>query len=111
MEIQQEMHGAVTVLRPTGALTGESIAALREELDEVRQRSLGRLVLDTANVPYIDSAALELLLEVSEAMAGSGQALKLVGANDVLREVLDLTDLASCFEQFEDVNAAVRSFI
>ncbi len=35
----------------------------------------------------------------------------MAGANDTLREVFEITDLAGCFEHFADVNTAVRSFL
>ena len=40
-----------------------------------------------------------------------GQALRLCCANKTVREVLEITDLASSFEHFEDTNTAVRSFL
>ncbi len=63
-------------------------------------------------MPFIDSRGLEILLEVNEELHRAGRALKLCGLNDVLREVLDLTDVwRSSFEHFLDVNSAVRSFL
>ena len=47
----------------------------------------------------------------TEQLAQSGNALKLCGVNETVREVLDLTDLTSLFEYFEDINAAVRSYL
>jgi anti-anti-sigma regulatory factor len=44
-------------------------------------------------------------------MNQTGHALRLCGANETLRQVLELTDLAPQFEQYADVNAAVRSFL
>ena len=111
MEIQQQMHGAVASLKPLGPLTGEDAEHLKRKLLEVRARNLGRLVLDLSGVPFVDGLALEVLLATTEELAKSGQALKVCGENEVLREVLELTDLASRFEHFEDVKSAVRSFM
>ena len=44
-------------------------------------------------------------------MGRSGQALRLCAPNKTVREVLELTDLASLFDHFEDTNTAVRSFL
>ena len=111
MEIQEKQHGAVTALKPLGPVTGEDARDLKVRILDVRTKSLGRLVLDVSSVPFIDSAGLEALLDVTEELDLTGQALKLCGSNDVLREVLELTDLASLFEHYEDVNSAVRSFL
>lgn len=111
MQIQQERKGAVTVLRPTGPLTQADAEQFKSQLMQVRAASLGRFVVDAAAVPYVDSKGLEVLVEANEELARSGQTLKLCGLNETLREVLDLTELASLFEQYEDVHAAIRSFL
>jgi anti-anti-sigma regulatory factor len=48
---------------------------------------------------------------VSDELAGGGRSLRICGAGDTLREVFDLTGLADRFELYDDVNAAVRSFL
>jgi anti-sigma B factor antagonist len=111
MEIQQNNHGAVTVLKPIGPLCEEDADAVKTQTIEASARNLGRVVVDVSAVPYIDSRGLEVLVEVAEALSQGGQALKLCGANEVLREVVELTDVAPLIEQFPDVNAAVRSFL
>ena len=111
MEIAQHHHGAVAVIQPAGPLTQEDADELKSRMLEVRRSSLGWLVLDASTIPYVDSRGLEVLVEVAEELAQGGQALKLCGANEVLREVLELTELTSVFEHFVDVNSAVRSFL
>jgi anti-anti-sigma regulatory factor len=44
-------------------------------------------------------------------MSGAGQSLKLCSVNKTIREVLELTDLAAQFDQFDDATSAVRSFL
>ena len=56
-------------------------------------------------------AGLEALIEVNEAVSQTGCLLKLCGANETLREVLELTQLSSQFDQYADLNSAVRSFL
>ncbi|MHC5002491.1 MAG: STAS domain-containing protein [Planctomycetota bacterium] len=111
MNIERNTHGAVNVLKPVGAVTAEGADRLRDQLVEVSRQSLGRIVLDFSAMPFIDSRGLEVLIEFNEELVTSGRALKLCALNDVVREVLELTELAPSFEQFEDVNSAVRSFL
>lgn len=92
-------------------MAGSDADELKRRLIEAQRDSLGRLVLDAAAIPLVDSRGLEALVEVTEEMAQSGQALKVCAANETLRQVLDLTGLSPLFEHFEDVNAAVRSFL
>ena len=74
-------------------------------------RSLGRFVLDASMIAFVDSQGLEVLVTASDELAGSGRSVRLCGATETLREVLDLTGNADRFEHFADVNSAVRSFL
>ena len=111
MQIEESKHGAVAVIKPVGALVQPDVDGLRDRMLEMRTQRLGRIVLDAAAVSYADSRGLEILAEVAAAFAKASQTLKICGANDVLREVFDLTAIDSAFEHFEDVTAAVRSFL
>ncbi len=101
----------MTVLKPEGPLVDADAAGLKHRLLQELGSSLGRFVVDMSAIPYVDSKGLEALVEVTEEMSRSGQALRLCAPNKTVREVLELTDLASMFDHFEDTNTAVRSFL
>ncbi len=111
MEILEQRQGAVTVVKPRGPLVGTDADRFKDKLTEVIDRSLGRLVVDATEVAFVDSRGLEVLKEATEDLSRSGQALRVCGANETLREVLDLTGLAGMFEQYQDVMSGVRSFL
>src|SRR5438270_12597010 len=111
MKINEQRQGAVTVLKPEGPLVDTAAAAFKQRLIQALTASLGRFVVDMSAIPYVDSKGLEALIEVSEEMSNSGQPLRLCAANKTVREVLELTDLASLFDHFEDATTAVRSFL
>lgn len=111
MQIIEQKQGAVTVLRPMGPLTLQDADAFKSRLTSVGRASLGRFVVDAAGVPFIDSRGLEVLAEAHDELSRSGQSLKVCGLNETLREVLDLTEVGSLVEYFEDSGAAVRSFL
>jgi len=111
MQIQEQHQGAVTVLRPEGPVVGEDAGQLKQRFAAVVGKSLGRVVVERSVVPFVDSRALEALQETTAALAEGGQALRLCGTNETVREVLELTGLSSQFEYFQDVTAAVRSFM
>ena len=111
MNFQEQQQGAVTVVQLDGPLTEAEAEPVFEHLIGLAQRRLGRMVVDFSAVPFVDSRGLELLLDVADRMAQAGQTLRLCGTNETIREVLELTDVAQALEQFEDANAAVRSFL
>jgi len=111
MDILEQRQGAVTVLKPQGPLVAADADAFKAKLDAVLATSLGRFVVDASEVPYVDSRGLEVLKEATEALSNSGQALRLCGASETVREVLDLTDISKLFEHYQDASSAVRSFL
>lgn len=98
------------MLEPDGALTQDDADQFMLRLTEVLAESSGRVVVDLSSVPFVDSRGLEALVESNDTLAVGGRSLKLCAINETIREVLDLTGLASRFDHFEDVNSALRSF-
>jgi anti-anti-sigma factor len=111
MQIDEQRQGAVTVLRPKGPLIEADAGVLAQAGSTALAKSLGRVVLDAADVPYADSKGLEALLDLSEKSQAGGQCLRLAAAGETLREVLQLTGLDAEFEFYADVQTAVRSFL
>lgn len=111
MEILEQPQGAVTVLKPRGPLCGQDAEQFKQRAQSVMDRSLGRFVIDASDIPYLDSRGLEVLKEATDTLAERGRALRLCGANETVREVLELTDIAQHFEYFADTTSAVRSFL
>ncbi len=111
MNLQRDMQGAVMVLRPDGPVTEPDAERFCREVLEAFDETLGRMAVDTSQVSFVDSRGLEALLDVAERMVESGKSLKLCGVNDTLRQVFELTELATMFEYYEDANAAARSFL
>ena len=111
MNIETEQRCAVTLVKPDGPLTGSDGAALKTVTSNLIKTTMGRLVIDASCIPSVDSQGLESLFDIAEQLAQTGKALKLCGLNDTLQQVIELTGLTSQFEQFEDANSAIRSFL
>jgi anti-anti-sigma factor len=111
MKIDEVKHGAVIVLKPAGPLVGEACLEMKNALKSAATRTMGRYVVDAAAMSFLDSAGLEALLDAAEALLQGGRSLKLCTVNETVREAIELTGLANSFEHYDDVNAAVRSFL
>ncbi len=111
MNIQVQQVGAISVVKPEGPLTREGIPSFKDRFLEVIHTQLGRAVVDVSAVSYVDSQGLEGLVDIAEELAQNGKTLKLCGPNETLHQVITLTGLSAQFEQFEDIQGAVRSFL
>ncbi|MGB9624805.1 MAG: STAS domain-containing protein, partial [Phycisphaerae bacterium] len=111
MKIERSRIGSVGVVTPQSSITQTEADELAAAIRLTRQSSGGRVVLDLGRVAYLDSRALETLLDFAEEQRSAGQTAKIAGLTDTCREILDLTDLLGEFEQFDTVENAVRSFL
>lgn len=111
MEIQETIEGAVTVIKPLGALASGDAEQFGQAVRSALSRSLGRFVVDATAVPYFDSRGLETVADLGEELSKAGMMLRVCGANETVRESLDLTELSGFVEHFADVHAGVRSFL
>lgn len=111
MRIETQKVGAVTVIEPQGPVVQDDAEDFGGRLASTVRDSMGRLVVDVSKVPYVDSLGLEVLADAATELQQTGQSLRISGANETLRTVLELTELASMFDHYQDVNTAVRSFL
>ena len=111
MRVKEEKVGTVDVIVPGGPLTDEDSQEFIDVVEKHLQASNPRLVMNLKDVPYMDSHGLEVLLSVVQELRGRSMALKLAELAPTCREILDLTELLGEFEIFDDVDAAVRSFL
>ena len=111
MQIESERQGAVTVLKPRGPLVAEDADALRLRGSDTIAASLGRMGSEAAACVFVARRGIESPLARADERADAGRVLKLCGVNETVREVLELTETGGAFEHYEDVTAAVRSFL
>jgi anti-anti-sigma factor len=111
MEIQEQRQGAVTILKPMGALIEPEARLFKEQAMDMLTKSMGRVMVDASAIPFVDSGGVEALVDLTDQLAQSGRALKLCAANETLKEVLHLVGWSHAFEYFDDVTTGVRSFL
>ena len=88
---------------------GEESASLRDTIKKMLTQS-PRLVLNLAEVNYIDSGGLGTLVSLYTTARNAGGALKLARLTQRVGDLLQLTKLVSIFEVFENEKLAAQSF-
>jgi anti-anti-sigma factor len=66
------------------------------------------VILVCEEVSYLDSAALEMLLHLQEAIKERGNPLKLVGLNELCRDIMVVTRLINHFNVYSSVPDAIK---
>ena len=88
MEIKTTSEGG----KLTIAVSGRVDTVTAPELEAgLKFGDAKQVVLDLADVPYMSSAGLRLLLTAHKAMLGNGGELQIANAQSSVREVLDIT--------------------
>ena len=110
MGVHYDQYNRVGVLTPDGDLKGDDAARLREAVgDALDARRTSSFVIDLSNARFLDSAGLEALLWVKRRCGDGGGQLRLAGADENCRKILELTRLDHRFECHADVAGAVRT--
>lgn len=100
--------GSTQVLAVQEAVTQAECAEMKDLIGRAAAAGSGRVAIDLSEVPFVDSAVLELLLAASKDCTGRGGRLKLVALSPNCQEILRLTDLKSRFDIVESVEEATR---
>jgi anti-sigma B factor antagonist len=107
-----ERHlGGVTVLDLAGKLTiDEGAQHLKDKINSLVVQGRLNVVLNLANVSYIDSGGLGELVACFGLLAKTAGALKLLHVSKRNHDLLLITRLVTVFETFDSEDEVLRSF-
>ena len=94
LQIEKIANGSDVVLRIRGPLLLGNFFPLQAE---VRSDSSALLIIDVADMPYIDSAGIGCLVGAHVSREHSGRKLVIVGANERLLTSLKVTKVDQLF--------------
>ena len=98
-------------MQPVGALVDEDAESFCKLLNDRLRSPNPRVVVAMQDVPYLDSLALEGLLDATDELSARASSLKLVGVTPTCREIFELTGVSGRFRFFDEVQSAVKSFL
>ena len=111
LTMMEKEIGGVTILQLAGRIIlGEESNALRTKIKELLGQGRTRLVIDLAEVTYIDSAGLGTLVAGFTSARNQGADLKLANLTKRFDEQLHITKLVTVFDVYKTVQDAVKSF-
>ena len=111
MQIEERKIGDVVMLDLQGKITlGQGDELLKDKVNSLVNQGHKKIVLNLADVPYIDSAGLGEVVRTYTTVSRQGGSLKLLNLTKRITDLLSITKLLTVFETFESENEAVRSF-
>jgi anti-sigma B factor antagonist len=110
-EIHDRDREGITIVDIKGRIAaGPEATALREKVAELTAAGKTKLVLNLADVDYIDSTGLGALVVCATSLRKNGGDLKMVNLNRRNVDLLVMTKLHTVFEVFNDEQDAVNSY-
>jgi anti-sigma B factor antagonist len=111
MNIEERTIGDVVVLDLAGKITlGGGDELLKDKVNSLVHQGRKKIVLNLANVPYVDSAGLGEIVRTYTTVSRQGGSMKLLNLTKRITDLLSITKLLTVFETFDSEADAVRSF-
>lgn len=110
MIVTAESYGHAVILNTKGELTEDTLAAFEKSIERYLQdKEVIDVVLNLEEVPFLDSKALEFLLDLQDRLAQKLGQVKLLRCDENVQKILEVTRLASAFETYKDIPEAVKA--
>ena len=102
---------SVIVIDISGRITlGEGCAQLRELIRDQLSKGNKQILLNLADVTYIDSSGIGELVSAFTAVSNQGGQLKLLNLTKKVHDLLQITKLYTVFDIHDDEAKGIASF-
>jgi len=109
IDIRETANAAI--LDISGRVTlGESLADLRDSIREALSGDQKNILLNLADVSYIDSSGLGQLIGSYATVTNRGGQMKMLNLQKKVNDLMQITKLLTVFEAYTDEQTALRSF-
>jgi anti-sigma B factor antagonist len=111
MKISTREVDGVTIMDIAGKITlGEETGALRKAVRDLLEKGKNKIVVNLAEVHYIDSSGVGELVGSFTATRNQGGDLKLANLTKRVHDLLQITKLVTIFDIKDDEITAAKSF-
>ena len=111
MKIDKRVRDGVTILEVEGKITiGKGDVALREAVHQALSDGATKIVMNLGSVSTIDSSGVGELVSAFTTVTNRGGKLKLLNLPPKVNDILQITQLITVFETFDNEDEAVGSF-
>ena len=108
MNVNVRQVDEVTVVSPTGRIDAITAEKLQQTIDELFRQDVTRLVMNFADVSYISTAGLRIVVQTVKRLHDGGQ-VAISGLNGPVKRVFELVGFTSVLPIFADLETAVAS--
>jgi anti-sigma B factor antagonist len=106
----KEIDGVSVVSYDGRIVLGPESSALRERVKSLLAEGKKKIVMNMANVTYIDSSGLGMLVALHVSARSQGAEVHLSNLGEKFQDVLQLTRLLTVFSVYDTEAEAIRGF-
>ena len=111
MNISERVVEGVSILDLSGKIVlGEGDVQVKDRIRDLLADGQRRILLNLADVGYIDSAGLGAIISCYTTAKREGGQLKLVHLTKKVQDLLAITKLITVFETYDSEKEAIESF-
>lgn len=109
MEVQVEEKDEVVVFRISGRLDAASSPQLEKKISSIIDSGHFRILLDLANVEYLSSAGMRLMLSISKRLKNIEGKIVACSLNDEVMDVIRMAGFDQVLEVYPTEAAALTN--
>jgi anti-anti-sigma factor len=110
MDISQSQKEDVTVVALAGRFDAQSAGDVEDNFKSALDDGANKILVDMAEVEYISSAGLRVLLSTAKKLTGSSGKLVLCGLKPYVLEVFEVAGFTTIFMILPDLNEGLQAF-
>jgi anti-sigma B factor antagonist len=111
MKLNTRQVDGVTILDLSGRITlGEGSVQLRDAIRDLLAKGQKQILLNLADVNYIDSSGIGELVSAYTTVRNQGGELKLLNLTKKVHDLLQITKLYTVFDIKDDEASAIASY-
>ena len=103
------MSKSSKILEPTGLIDNAGGTQLRREVSELLDADIEAILIDFANISFMDSSGLGAIVTILQRVRTKGANLYLCSLNDQVKMIIELTKMDKVFDILPDRTAFDRT--
>ncbi len=111
MKVAIRQVDGITILDLSGRITlGEGSITLRDSVRDVLAKGSKNILLNLAQITYIDSSGIGELVSAFTSVKNAGGELKLLNLTQKVHDLLQITKLYTVFDIWDNEASAITAF-
>lgn len=110
MNIEVKQQGDVQVMRCGGSLDADTVSAFKKVAYGLVGGGATRFVIDCADLTFIDSMGLGVLISLLRRVRSKNGDVKVSGLSEEVKTIFEITRLHKLFDVCADCPTALRQF-